>query len=107
MQKVLGRETDIVKTNHGITLNVHSFTGVLEYYQSVKQYKIIQNDLDSIIIEYIVDTNHDFNETILIEIKDKLNVLTHNCLNISFVKVKKIEATNSGKPQIIESNLNI
>ena len=105
LQKVIGRETDIVKTNHGITLNVHSFTGVLEYYQCIKQYKIIQNDLDSIIIEYIVDAKHDFNETILIEIKDKLNVLTHNCLDINFNKVKKIKATKSGKPQIIESNL--
>lgn len=105
LKKVIGRETDIVKTYQGITLNIHSFTGVLEYYQSIKQYKIIQNELESIIIEYIVDTKHDFNETVLNEIKDKLNVLTHNCLVINFIKVKKIEATKSGKPQIIESNL--
>lgn len=105
LQKVIGRETEIIKTNKGITLNIHSFTGVLEYYQSIKQYKIIQNDLESIIIEYIVDTKYDFDESILIEVKNKLNELTHHCLNINFMKVEKIKPTKSGKPQIIESNL--
>ena len=32
LKKVIGRETDVVKTKNGTTLNVHSFTGVLEYY---------------------------------------------------------------------------
>ncbi len=105
LQKVIGRETDIVKTNKGITLNVHSFTGVLEYYQSIKQYKIIQNNLESIIIEYIVDEKYSFDDSVLIDVKNKLNTLTHNCLNINFKKVLKIKPTKSGKPQIIESNL--
>ncbi len=105
LQKVIGRETDVIKTNKGITLNVHSFTGVLEYYQSIKQYKIIQDNLKSIIIEYIVDEKYNFNDSVLVDIKSKLNSLTHNCLDINFKKVSKIKPTKSGKPQIIESNL--
>ncbi len=105
LQKVIGRETDIVKTTKGITLNIHSFTGVLEYYQAIKQYKIIQNDLESIIIEYIVDGKHQFELSVLVDIKEKLNTLTNNCLNITFREVQIIKPTKSGKPQIIESNL--
>lgn len=105
LKKVIGRETDIVKTNKEITLNVHSFTGILEYYQSIKQYKIIQNNLESIIIEYIVDIKYDFNKAVLTEIKNKLIDLTHNCLIINFKEVAEIKPTKSGKPQIIESNL--
>lgn len=103
LQKVVGRETDIVKTTKGITLNVHSFTGVLEYYQNIKQYKVVQNNLESIIIEYIPETN--FNYNTLKDIKEKLNALTHHCLDISFKEVNLIKPTKSGKPQIIESNL--
>jgi phenylacetate-CoA ligase len=105
LQKIVGRETDIVKTTHGITLNVHSFTGVLEYYQAIKQYKIIQNDLESIRIEYILDKAYHFNHNILKEIRSKFDTLTHNCLNIEFIEVEAIAPTKSGKPQIIESNL--
>lgn len=105
LKKVVGRETDIVKTTKGITLNIHSFTGVLEYFQEIKQYKIVQNNLESIEIEYIVDKNYSFNVGILEEIKNKLYTLTKNCLTINFVEVTEIPSTKSGKPQIIESNL--
>jgi phenylacetate-CoA ligase len=105
LQKVIGRETDIIKTAKGITLNIHSFTGVLEFYQTIKQYKIIQNDLDRIIIEYIVDSKYNFDQFILDDIKAKLNTLTNNCIDIVFKKVEEIKPTKSGKPQIIESNL--
>ncbi|RSK41499.1 AMP-binding protein [Mangrovimonas spongiae] len=103
LQKVVGRETDIIKTTKNITLNVHSFTGVLEYYQEIKQYKVIQNNLESITIQYIAEPN--FKDTCLEEIKTKLNTLTQQCLNIYFEKVPYIAPTKSGKPQIIESNL--
>ena len=105
LQKIIGRETDIVKTTKGITLNVHSFTGILEYYSEIKQYKIIQNDLEHIIIEYIVDYNYDFNPKILEDIKNKFAMLTKNSLVIIFKEVNEIRPTASGKPQIIESNL--
>lgn len=103
LKQVVGRETDIIKTTKGVTLNVHSFTGVLEYFPEIKQYKIIQNELDSIIIEYTIQDNFDTNT--LEKIKTKLNNLTGHCLTITFNKVNRINPTKSGKPQIIESNL--
>lgn len=106
LQKIVGRETDVVKTTIGITLNIHSFTGVLEYYQAIKQYKIIQNDLESIVIEYIIDDQYDFNHKVVEDIEIKLQDLTHHCLRMTFTEVDVIEPSKSGKPQIIESNLN-
>lgn len=106
LQKVVGRETDVVKTTKGITLNVHSFTGVLEYYQTIKQFKVIQNDLESIIIEYIAEENELVDTPVLDEIKSKINALTHHCLEITFSRKEYIAPSGSGKPQIIESNLN-
>ncbi len=106
LQKVVGRETDIIKTTKGITLNVHSFTGVLEYFQTIQQYKVIQNELESITIEYIIDRHYNnFDTRTLDAIKKELNTLTHHSLDIKFKEVEHIKPTASGKPQIIESNL--
>lgn len=105
LQKIIGRETDIVKTPNGKTLIVHSFTGIFEHFPEIKQFKIIQNQIDSIIIEYITDEHIYFEKAVLKTIKEKLNNLTENDLNIEFVKVNSIAPTKSGKPQIIVSNL--
>lgn len=105
LKKVIGRETDVIKTKKGIILNVHSFTGIFEYYQSIKQFKIIQNDLESLIVEYIADANSNFEFSSLKEIENKFLDLTHHTLSIKFCEVATIKATKSGKPQIIESNL--
>lgn len=106
LQQVVGRETEIIKTTKGITLNVHSFTGILEYYQDIKQFKVIQPNLESIIIEYIAQDPALFDSGILDEIKSKINTLTQHCLDISFIETQYIAPTASGKPQIIESHLN-
>lgn len=103
LKKVVGRETDIIKTKDGTIITVHSFTGVLEYYQSIKQYKVIQNSLDKIIIEYVAENSFDL--SILKEIKNKLNRLTGESLSIEFKNVALITPSSSGKPQIIESNI--
>ena len=105
LKKVIGRDTDVVKTNKGINLSVHSFTGVIEHYHEIKQFKIIQNSLEEIVVEYIVENKDSSDTTIISEIKEKFLSLTHNCLNITFQKVEQIKPTKSGKPQIIEFNL--
>ena len=105
LKKIIGRETDIIKTVTGTTLNVHSFTGIFEYYQEIQQYKIIQNDLENIIVEYIIDPNANWNSSTLNEIETKFLDLTNHSINIEFRNVDFISPTKSGKPQIIESNL--
>lgn len=105
LQKVIGRETDIVKTPNGKTLIVHSFTGIFEHFPQIKQFKIIQNEIDSIKIEYIPDENYGFDDAVLITIETQLNELTDYNLKIFFIKVDSITPTKSGKPQIIVSTL--
>ena len=105
LKKIIGRETDVVKTKVGITINVHSFTGVFEHYQDIKQFKIIQNNLENIDIEYILDSGSKFTPATLKEIEAKFLDLTHNSLRVTFHEVEVITPTKSGKPQIIESNL--
>lgn len=105
LEKIIGRETDVVVTPNDRTLIVHSFTGIVEFYPEIKQFKIIQETIDKIIFEYIVDDFFPFREDVLLEIKTKIDFLADNTLIIEFLKVDEIKPTPSGKPQIIESKI--
>jgi len=103
LQRIIGRETDIVKTPSGKTLIVHSFTGIIEYFPDIKQYQVIQENENQIIIKYIVDDLIPLKEETLEQIRKELDKLTDGTLEIIFEKTDFIPNAPSGKPQIIKS----
>jgi phenylacetate-CoA ligase len=103
LKKVVGRETDIVITPTGKRLIVHSFTGVFEYFPSVKQFCVIQTNLSGIVIEYI--QGNDFQLSVLDKIQSELLKFIAEDFSIEFKEVANIPPTKSGKPQIIISKI--
>ena len=102
LQQIVGRDTDIVKTKKGKVLVVHSFTGVFEYIPEIKQFKVIQESFDGIIIEYIKSKG--FSKEVLLDVRKKLQFyIEDEDFKIKFIEVTFIAPTKSGKPQIIES----
>lgn len=102
LQEVTGRETEVIKTPNDKVLIVHSFTGILEYYEEIKQYKVIQISKKELLIEYITDSHLPFSESWEAEILKKLNHLVNGSMAISLQIVEHISPSPSGKPQIIE-----
>ena len=102
-QKIIGRDTDIVKTPSGNFLVVHSFTGIFEHIPEIKQFCVIQKKLSGIEIQYIKDEgfNNDILDSITIQILKNLN----EPFEIKFEEVREIMPTKSGKPQLIVSHL--
>jgi phenylacetate-CoA ligase len=102
-QKIIGRDTDIVKTPSGNFLVVHSFTGIFEHIPEIKQFCVIQKKISGIEIQYIKDEgfNSDILKIITIQILKNLN----EPFEIKFEEVKEIMPTKSGKPQLIVSHL--
>lgn len=100
LKKIIGRETDVIKTPTGDSLIVHSFTGIFEFYPSIEQYKIVQIESDHLKVEYISAGVND--QKIISELNSKLIKLTKNTMTIEFLKVDNISPMKSGKPQIIE-----
>lgn len=103
LQKIVGRETDIVYTPNGKGLIVHTFTGIMEHYQEIKQFRVLQNSLDAINIEYI--PSKDFNLKVIDEIKNRIYQEVNEIFTIEFTEVITIPDSPSGKPQIIVSSL--
>ncbi len=103
LERVVGRDTDIIKTKQGKILIVHFFTGIFEFYPQVRQFRVIQNDLEGILIEVIPDKG--FDTTVLENIRKEILEKMEGNMKIEFVEVENIPATSSGKPQIIQNNL--
>ena len=103
LKQVIGRDTDIVMTRSEKYMVVHAFTGIFEHIPEIKQFQIIQKNLDGIEIEYIPDTG--FNNKILADIKSKIDAALKEDFPIQFREVDFIAPTPSGKPQIIQSFL--
>jgi len=104
LQMVIGRDTDLVKTRSGKYMVVHSFTGIFEHFPEIKQYTVIQHNLNGIEIDYV--PSEKFFPKALEEIERKiLHYLDEKSFSIDFKKVDSIPPTPSGKPQIIQSFL--
>lgn len=99
LKKVVGRNTDLVKTSWGETLIVHSFTGIIEFFQDIEKFQVIQKELDKITIRYI--PGKDFSPDTLDKIESQINSELSQPLSIQFEKVNEILPSPSGKPQII------
>lgn len=104
LQRVIGRDTDIVKTHSGKYMVVHSFTGIFEHIPEIKQFCIIQDSLQGITIQYIPDLN--FKSDVLDQVEKRiLENLKEQDFQIHFEEVSYIPPTPSGKPQIIISKI--
>jgi len=104
LDKIIGRDTDIVKTRSGKYMVVHAFTGIFEHIPEIRQFRVIQKDLDFIEIEYIKEKV--WVDNVLDEIKKKIQGYLNEDFQINFTEVQTIPSTPSGKPQIIQSFLN-
>lgn len=101
LEKVIGRDTDIVYTQSNKFMIVHFFTGIFEFETGITQFRVVQENLDSMKIEYI--PSEEFDELVLSRIEKKIHDHLHEAFPIEWVKVDEIPSTASGKPQIIKS----
>ena len=104
IEKVIGRNTDVVILPDNRKLIVHSFTGIFEHISEIKQFKVVQKDKEGITVYYIPDKN--FEKEVLVSIKEKLQkIILDDNFKITFIEVTTIQGTKSGKLQMIESHI--
>jgi phenylacetate-CoA ligase len=103
LEKIIGRDTDIVYTPGGKALIVHFFTGIFEFIREIEQFQVVQHSLYDIEIRII--PSNTFYEGCLVGIKKEICKKADEGLNIRFSEVNEIHPGPSGKPQIIMSHL--
>jgi phenylacetate-CoA ligase len=100
---LIGRDTDVVVTASGKKMIVHFFTGIFEHVPEIRQFKIVQESVDQIKIEFIPDQG--FSDSVLKTLEKRMNSRLNERLPITWSRVEKISASGSGKPQIIQSSM--
>ncbi|PHR59471.1 MAG: hypothetical protein COA44_00585 [Arcobacter sp.] len=100
LEKVIGRETDVIYLPSGKYVTVHSFTGIFEYFSEIKQFQVIELE-DGIIVRYIKDSG--FNKLTLDNVRQKIHEQIDNKLKVLFKIETYIEPTASGKPCMVMS----
>jgi len=101
LTKIIGRDTDIIKTASGKYMVVHSFTGIFEHIPEIKQFRVIQRVYEEIEIEIIPDNG--YNDTHMDFIRGKIHGYLKEEFPVHIRIVDFIPDTASGKPQIIQS----
>ena len=100
IDKIIGRNTDILYTPKLKILVVHFFTGIFEHYPEIEQFQVLQQKKGGKIqINYIKGVN--FTKIILDHIRNKIYERAEERFPLNFSNVTKIKPTPSGKPQII------
>lgn len=104
MHSIQGRDTDVVITPSGNRLIVHFFTGILEYFEEIDSFQVVQENIESCLLR-IVPTRQFSDEThqrVLGALRDK-----GADLHIEIELVKEIPLPPSGKRRFVISKLGI
>lgn len=106
LDRVVGRDTDVVRTPGGRFLIVHFFTGIFEFVPEIRQFQVIQDDPDGITIHYIPD--HGFSPEVLERLRNRIAAeLDSEPFTVRFEHIQQIPPSPSGKPQIVLSRLGL
>lgn len=103
LEKVVGRDTDVIVLPSGNKMVVQSFVGIFEHIHEIKQFCAIQTNRNGFTVEYIPSKT--FREGIIEELKEEIFEKTKERFELNFVEVDHIAPTKSGKPQIVISKL--
>lgn len=103
LERIIGRDTDIVETPSGRHLIVHTFTGIFEFFDAIEQFRVVQRKSTGIEIEYIPRPG--FSTQVTDDVEARLREVIDEPFDIAFIEVSEIPVTPSGKPQIVASLL--
>lgn len=103
LERIEGRDTDIVMTPSGKKLIVHFFTGIIEYYTSIETFKVVQNEIKRIELSLVV--NERFCDEDLTRLLREIAQKGDPKLIVDTKIVQEIPLEKSNKRRFVVSNL--
>ena len=103
MESIQGRDSDVVITPSGNRLIVHFFTGILEHFEEVDSFQVVQESIDTMIIR-IVPTK-EFLRELYKRIVSALQEKGATGIRIEIELVNQIPLTPGGKRRFIISKI--
>jgi len=105
IEKIDGRDSDILITPKGKYLILHNFTGYFEWAEAVDQFQVQQNEIDKINI--IIKVNNMFNNKIQEDIYKYFSNYIGDGVRVTINIVEDIPLAKSGKRRFLIRDKNI
>ncbi|MDD2735984.1 MAG: AMP-binding protein [Desulfuromonadaceae bacterium] len=103
LEKIEGRDSDIIHTPGGNKLIVHFFTGIFEYYPQIAKFRVHQSTIDELNIQIVFQPNAD--ENILEDIRKEILEKGDKDLKINFDLLDDIAEGKNGKRRFVISDI--
>ncbi len=103
LKRVIGRNTDVIRTPSGNFLVVQVVEALFEEVEEILQFKLIQHSISLLEVQYVALEPLDGD--LIKQIDDRLRQSLHDPFEIRWSLVPNIAPTPSGKPQFIESRI--
>jgi len=103
LEKIEGRDSDIIRTPNGNKLIVHFFTGIFEYYPQIAKFRVYQGRVEELDIQIVFQPDAD--RTILESIRKEILEKGDKDLKINFKLVDTIEDGKNGKRRFVLSDV--
>lgn len=103
LEKIEGRDSDIIRTPGGNKLIVHFFTGIFEYYPQIAKFRVHQSTIDELNIQIVFQPNTDQN--ILENIRNEILEKGDKDLKINFDILDDIAEGKNGKRRFVISDV--
>ena len=103
MEKVEGRTMDIVRTRSGNQIGGTFWTLLLRSRPGIKQFQVVQDDLDGVVIYFVRDA--DLERTTFDYFESRIKEYCGSDFRVEFIEKPAIRPTASGKHRLIVSNL--
>ncbi len=101
LQKIIGRDTDIIQTPGGKYLVVQFFVGFLEHFNEIQQFSVVQREVGTMEIEFIKSPT--YYDGVIEKINEVMFKRAEEVFPVEWIPMDVIPPTKSGKPQIIRN----
>lgn len=103
MESLHGRDSDVVITPGGNRLIVEFFAGIMQHYQQVETFQVVQETGDSLVIRVV--PRQSYTELVGQELRQTLQKAGARDMSISIETVEEIPLTSGGKRRFVISDL--
>ncbi len=103
LEKIEGRDSDILTTPSGKRLIVHYFTGYFEWVDTVTQFQVVQDTIDKITLRLV--PNSKFDDEARLKIQNDVREYIGSDVSLEIKIVDDIPLTRSGKRRFVISEV--
>lgn len=102
MSAIKGRESDTIVTPSGNRLIVHFFTGILEHFQEVSAFQVVQDEPDALLVR-VVPATHQWSSDTGEKIRQSMLTQGAGDMKIRVEPTSAIPLSHTGKRKFVIS----